>query len=243
MHRAARFLVTVILLATLVLGGKAVPTESVALREPAASAAASSVPSATAMPTPFPTQTPVPTPTPLPTPSPVPTISPTPFALLDVPLIPAGEAWKANGIALPDGSRFMLSLYARTVGVTEEAIDLAARVAYYEAGPRASEAAQRAVLCVIYNRCMAPRFGGGTTDIETEVYRKGQFSVIGHKQFKMDEMPQSLLDYARDIFLWGHLSLPENVLFFHAAALGSDWGGRRVYGNIGGNLFFYGRTE
>ena len=67
--------------------------------------------------------------------------------------------------------------------------------------------------------------------------------MIGHKQFKTAEMPQSLLDYARDIFLWGHLSLPENVLFFHAAALGSDWGGRRVYCNIGGNLFFYGRTE
>ncbi|MBQ2202715.1 MAG: hypothetical protein II412_09075, partial [Clostridia bacterium] len=57
------------------------------------------------------------------------------------------------------------------------------RVAYLEAGGR-NERAYRAVLCVIYNRCVAKRFGGEVTDIPTEAYRKGQFSVIHHKGFK-----------------------------------------------------------
>ena len=148
-----------------------------------------------------------------------------------------------HGIEKPDGNRLLLSPYATGIGIREEDLILAAKVAYFEAGGYATEKAHRAVLSVIYNRCIAPRFGGGLTDIPTEVYRKGQFSVIANKKFRTFEPPETIVAYARDIFQWGNINLPENILFFHADCLGKNWGGRKFYGNIGGNLFFYGRTE
>ena len=135
-----------------------------------------------------------------------------------------------------------LSRYAQVYAVTEEDLVLAARVAYLEAGGR-NERAYRAVLCVIYNRCVAPRFGGKVTEIAAEAYRKGQFSVIHHKGFKTLEPPEAIVDAARDIFVYGNLDLPENILFFCAAKLGKSWGGRRFYQDIGGNLFFYGSVD
>ncbi|MBR0508322.1 MAG: cell wall hydrolase [Clostridia bacterium] len=135
-----------------------------------------------------------------------------------------------------------LSCYAQVIEVTDEDLVLAARVAFLEAGG-SNERAYRAVLCVLFNRCVAPRFGGGVTDIATEAYRKGQFSVIHHKGFKTLEPPEAIVDAARDIFVYGNLDLPENILFFCASRLGKSWGGRRFYKDIGGNLFFYGRTE
>lgn len=153
------------------------------------------------------------------------------------------EAIAQNGILLPDGEVLRESDYALHIGVKEEDLILAAKVSYYEAGPSASEDAHRAVLCVIYNRCMATRFGGEVTDIPTEVYRSGQFSVIGNRNFKKLDPPEELVELARDIFERGNLFLPEDVLFFHAAFLGTNWGGRKMYGNIGGNLFFHGKTE
>lgn len=135
-----------------------------------------------------------------------------------------------------------LSRYAQVYEPTEEDLILAARVAYLEAGGR-SEAAYRAVLCVLYNRCVATRFGGGVTDISTEVYRKGQFSVIHHKRFSKIEPPEAIVLAARDIFLYGDLDLPENILFFCAERLGKHFGGHKFYKNIGDNLFFYGKTD
>ncbi len=135
-----------------------------------------------------------------------------------------------------------LSRYAQAFTVTDEDLVLAARVAYLEAGG-SSERAYRAVLCVIYNRCVAKRFGGEVTDIPTEAYRKGQFSVIHHKGFKTLEPPDEIVDAARDIFVYGNLDLPENILFFCASRLGKHWGGRRFYKDIGGNLFFYGSVD
>lgn len=135
-----------------------------------------------------------------------------------------------------------LSRYAQVYAVTEEDLTLAARVAYLEAGG-SNERAYRAVLCVLFNRCVAPRFGGEVTDIPTEAYRKGQFSVIHHKGFGKLEPPAAIVEAARDIFVYGNLDLPENILFFCAAKLGKGWGGRRFYQNIGGNLFFYGSVE
>ena len=114
-------------------------------------------------------------------------------------------------------------------------------MAYLEAG--VGKDAYRAVLCVIYNRCVAPRFGGGITDIQTEVYRKHQFSVIHHKRFSTLEPPEEIVEAARDIFVSGNLDLPEDVLFFRSAKLGKRFGGRRLYKNIGGNLFFYGSVD
>ncbi len=135
-----------------------------------------------------------------------------------------------------------LSRYAQVFTVTDEDLILAARVAYLEAGGT-NERAYRAVLCVLYNRCVAPRFGGEVTDIPAEAYRKGQFSVIHHKGFKKLEPPEAIIEAARDIFVYGNLDLPENILFFCAARLGKGWGGRRFYKNIGGNLFFYGSVD
>lgn len=135
-----------------------------------------------------------------------------------------------------------LSLYAQSFTVSEDDLTLAARVAYFEAGPR-SERAYRAVLCVLYNRCVATRFGGKITDIATETYRKGQFSVIHNKRFKSFDPPEAIIEAARDIFVYGNLDLPENILFFCAESIGKRFGGHKFYKNIGGNLFFYGRVD
>ncbi len=154
----------------------------------------------------------------------------------------AVEAFAADDASvMPFGMR-PLSRYAQVHDVTDEDLILAARVAYLEAGGR-NERAYRAVLCVLYNRCVAPRFGGEVTDIPTEAYRKGQFSVIHHKGFKTLEPPEAIVDAARDVFVYGNLDLPENILFFCAARLGKGWGGRRFYQDIGGNLFFYGSVD
>lgn len=155
----------------------------------------------------------------------------------------AAEAFAAGSAATPVfyGMR-PLSRYAQVYTVTDEDLVLAARVAFLEAGGRNTRA-YRAVLCVLFNRCVAPRFGGKVTDIHTEAYRKGQFSVIHHKGFKTLEPPEAIVEAARDIFIYGNLDLPENILFFCAARLGKSWGGRRFYQDIGGNLFFYGSVD
>lgn len=152
------------------------------------------------------------------------------------------EAFAADDTAAAFHGMRPLSRYAQTYDVSDEDLVLAARVAYLEAGGR-NERAYRAVLCVIYNRCVAKRFGGEVTDISTEAYRKGQFSVIHHKGFKKLEPPEEIVEAARDIFVYGNLDLPENILFFCAAKLGKGWGGRKFYRDIGGNLFFYGSVD
>ena len=154
----------------------------------------------------------------------------------------AVEAFAADGAPVALFGMQPLSRYAQVITVTDEDLILAARVAYLEAGGT-DERAYRAVLCVLYNRCVAPRFGGEVTDIPAEAYRKGQFSVIHHKGFKTLEPPEAIIEAARDIFVYGNLDLPENILFFCAARLGKGWGGRRFYKNIGGNLFFYGSVD
>ena len=154
----------------------------------------------------------------------------------------AVEAFGQEGAPVTFYGMRPISRYARAFAVSDEDLVLAARVAYLEAGGT-DERAYRAVLCVLYNRCVAPRFGGKVTDIPTETYRSGQFSVIHHKGFKKLEPPGAIINAARDIFVYGNLDLPENILFFCAARLGKSWGGRRFYKNIGGNLFFYGSVD
>ena len=154
----------------------------------------------------------------------------------------AVEAFAAEGAPVTFYGMLPLSRYAQVHAVTDEDLILAARVAYLEAGGT-DERAYRAVLCVLYNRCVASRFGVKVTDIPAEAYRSGQFSVIHHKGFKKLEPPETIIDAARDIFVYGNLDLPENILFFCAARLGKSWGGRRFYKNIGGNLFFYGSVD
>lgn len=185
-----------------------------------------------------PSATPAPTPSPSPIPSPCPTVTPQPSASPTPTPCPTEEPMLTANPEITGRA----SEYQKAMGLTYSDLVLAAKVAYLEARGK-GEQAYRAVLCVIYNRCMAPRFGGGVTDIETEVYRKGQFSVIHHKKFETMTPPEEIVDMARSVFLYGELSIPENVLFFCAQRLGENWGGRKLYKNIGGNLFFYGRTE
>ena len=167
--------------------------------------------------------------------------------LIDPNWVLAPKAEETAAAFAPDGlpqkhcGMRPLSPYAQVYAPADEDLLLAARVAFLEAGGK--EAAYRAVLCVIYNRCMATRFGGKVTKISTEVYRKHQFSVIHNKRFNKLEPPQAIVDAARDIFVYGNLDLPENVLFFCAQRIGKHFGGHKFYKNIGDNLFFYGKTD
>ena len=99
--------------------------------------------------------------------------TPDPFWIADPNWVPAEEPDGTAEALAPDGlserhcGMRPLSRYAQEYELTEDDLVLAARVAYLEAG--SEESAYRAVLCVLYNRCVAPRFGGGVTDNRTEV--------------------------------------------------------------------------
>lgn len=166
-----------------------------------------------------PPATPTVPPLPLPTPSPE----------------PEDEAEEAVAVLAMGETRNVLN-------VTEEELILAAKVAYFENGV-GGERACRAVLSVIYNRCMAPNWGGGVTSITQVVYHPGQFSVIHGKRFESFVPPAEIVEYARDVFINGNLSIPYNVMFFGASwAVPTDWGGRTMYKKIGDDYFFYGPT-
>lgn len=189
-------------------------------KEPAATAKPTKKPAATAKPTAKPTQAPVEVPAD--TPRPVePTAAPTP-APADTPApLPTAQE--------PDPTP--------AEGLEAELV-LAAKVAYLEARGK-GEAAYRAVLSVIYNRCKSSRFGGGETSITTEVYRKSQFSVVNGSSFESTEPPAEIVEYARDVFVNGNTNVPAGVLFFRAERLGESWGDKTFYQTIGGNSFFY----
>ena len=189
-------------------------------KKPAATAKPTKKPAATAKPTAKPTQAPVEVPAD--TPRPVePTAAPTPApADTSAPLPTAQE---------PDPTP--------AEGLEAELV-LAAKVAYLEARGK-GEAAYRAVLSVIYNRCKSSRFGGGETSITTEVYRKSQFSVVNGSSFESTEPPAEIVEYARDVFVNGNTNVPAGVLFFRAERLGESWGDKTFYQTIGGNSFFY----
>lgn len=189
-------------------------------KKPAATAKPTEKPAATAKPTAKPTQAPVEVPAD--TPRPVePTAAPTP-APADTPApLPTAQE--------PDPTP--------AEGLEAELV-LAAKVAYLEARGK-GEAAYRAVLSVIYNRCKSSRFGGGETSITTEVYRKSQFSVVNGSSFESTEPPAEIVEYARDVFVNGNTNVPAGVLFFRAERLGESWGDKTFYQTIGGNSFFY----
>ncbi|HIU93954.1 MAG TPA: cell wall hydrolase [Candidatus Aphodomorpha intestinavium] len=189
-------------------------------KKPAATAKPTKKPAATAKPTAKPTQAPVEVPAD--TPRPVePTAAPTP-APADTPApLPTAQE--------PDPTP--------AEGLEAELV-LAAKVAYLEARGK-GEAAYRAVLSVIYNRCKSSRFGGGETSITTEVYRKSQFSVVNGSSFESTEPPAEIVEYARDVFVNGNTNVPAGVLFFRAERLGESWGDKTFYQTIGGNSFFY----
>ena len=189
-------------------------------KKPAATAKPTKKPAATAKPTAKPTQAPVEVPAD--TPRPVePTAAPTP-APADTPApLPTAQE--------PDPTP--------AEGLEAELV-LAAKVAYLEARGK-GEAAYRAVLSVIYNRCKSSRFGGGETSITTEVYRKSQFSVVSGSSFESTEPPAEIVEYARDVFVNGNTNVPAGVLFFRAERLGESWGDKTFYQTIGGNSFFY----
>ena len=203
----------------------AIPTKKPAAtakptKKPAATAKPTKKPAATAKPTAKPTQAPVEVPAD--TPRPVePTAAPTPA--------PADTPAPLPTVEEPDPTP--------AEGLEAELV-LAAKVAYLEARGK-GEAAYRAVLSVIYNRCKSSRFGGGETSITTEVYRKSQFSVVNGSSFESTEPPAEIVEYARDVFVNGNTNVPAGVLFFRAERLGESWGDKTFYQTIGGNSFFY----
>ena len=117
-----------------------------------------------------------------------------------------------------------------------EDLELAARVAYFETG---NSDGYKAVLSVIYNRCMSEKFGGKKTSIPTEVYRSSQFSVVKNSKFESTTAPDKIIEYANDVFNRGKTTVPETVLFFRAASRGTEWGDKIYYDTIGGNAFFH----
>ena len=117
-----------------------------------------------------------------------------------------------------------------------EDLELAARVAYFETG---NSDGYKAVLSVIYNRCMSEKFGGKKTSISTEVYRSSQFSVVKNSKFESTVAPDKIIEYANDVFNRGKTTVPETVLFFRAASRGTEWGDKIYYDTIGGNAFFH----
>lgn len=114
-------------------------------------------------------------------------------------------------------------------------LELAARVAYFEAG---SSEGRRAVLNVIYNRCRNKEFGGKVTSLKTEVYRKSQFSVVRKEKFEQMTASDALIRMADEIFNGGKTILPDDIIFFHAESSGKEWEGKEYYKTIGGNAFF-----
>ncbi|MCR5073147.1 MAG: cell wall hydrolase [Clostridiales bacterium] len=189
-------------------------------------------PSLTPKPTRTPKQTPSPTPKPTRTPKPTPDQDSGSVPVTVREETPAPEV-ELNPVATPTTTPAAPSPTAEPVTVSEH--ELAARVAFFESG---SEEGRMAVLSVIYNRCNSSAFGGGKTDIRTEVYRKNQFSVVKRDDFLTASVPSSLVDAAKRVFTQGGSVLPENVVFFRVASKGTEWGDKIYYDTIGGNCFF-----
>ena len=206
-------------------------------------------------PTPTPTPSPTPSPTPLPTeeptakptakptsktastpkatstpkptatPKPAPTAAPeTTFAVTPEPTaVPTATPVQTSSQAVPDVSG----------PYSGEDVLLAARVAYFESGR--SEDGYRAVLCVILNRVESGRWPGSVYDV---VYQKSQFSVVGRSDFLTKTVPDSVINYANDVFNNGNRLLPTNVMSFRSSATDKTWGTRTFYGTFGGNDFY-----
>lgn len=192
---------------------------------------AASTPEATATPKATPTETPKETATPKPTKTPKPTATP----------VLRGEPTEITVTARPETTPAVTvsnSSSSNSDGYSEEDLELAARVALWEARGK-GEDAYRAVLSVLLNRCESKKFGGGLTSISTEVYRKSQFSVVRYDDFASDRAPDEIIGYADDVFNNKNRLLPEGVLFFRSASLGESWGDKAFYKTIGGNAFFY----
>ncbi len=194
-------------------------------------------------PSPTPEPTPVPTMEPTPVPEPEPTLKRTnrpkatlpPVTKPSTPELITPEPFEPE----PERREEPAEEAAHTGAYSREELELAAKVAYLEAKGK-GETAYRAVLSVIYNRCKSSRFGRGETSISTEVYRKSQFSVIGHSKFETMTPPEEIVSYAEDVFCGGNTNVPEGVLFFRADRLGHSWGSKTYYKTIGGNAFYYG---
>ena len=191
---------------------------------------------------PEPTETPKPKRTPSPTPKPTRTPKPTPDQDSDTVPVTVREETPSpeielNPVATPTATPAAPSPTPAPTAEpsTVSEYELAARVAFFESG---SEEGRMAVLSVIYNRCNSSAFGGGKTDIRTEVYRKNQFSVVKKDDFLTASVPPSLIEAAKRVFTQGASVLPENVVFFRVASKGTEWGDKIYYDTIGGNCFF-----
>ena len=165
------------------------------------------------------------TPKPTATPKPAPTAAPeTTFAVTPEPTaVPTATPVQTSSQAVPDVSG----------PYSGEDVLLAARVAYFESGR--SEDGYRAVLCVILNRVESGKWPGSVYDV---VYQKSQFSVVGRSDFLTKTVPDSVINYANDVFNNGNRLLPTNVMSFRSSATDKTWGTRTFYGTFGGTDFY-----
>ena len=123
----------------------------------------------------------------------------------------------------------------KTKEFTSSEIKLAAKVVYLEAKGYGKEA-YRAVANVIYNRVKSHRF---PNNVKGVVYQSGQFSVINHRNFNGISPSSEALEATKEVLNDGIRPLPFNVLFFHIATAGKNWGSEKeYYKTIGDNAFF-----
>ena len=214
--------------------------------EPVTTASPKDIPDATQSPkqkqTPSPAPEPTRTPKQTPSPTPKPTRTPKPTPDLDSETVPVtvreetpSPEIELNPVTTPTSTPATPGPTQTAEPSTVSEHELASRVAFFESG---SEEGRMAVLSIIYNRCNSSAFGGGKTDIRTEVYRKNQFSVVKRDDFLTASVPSSLIEAAKRVFTQGASVLPENVVFFRVASKGTEWGDKIYYDTIGGNCFF-----
>ena len=87
-----------------------------------------------------------------------------------------------------------------------------------------------AVANVILNRINSSKFPNTVEDV---VYQKNQFSTSGLDS----KTPSSTaIEAVTAVFVNGQTVLPSNVYYFRTA---SSWSGHELYGEIGGNYFYY----
>ncbi len=155
-------------------------------------------------------------------PTPVPTPTPKP---------------KPKATATPKTSSSQTSVKQGEKGdYSENDLYLAAKLIYAEGNSQSTESF-RAMANVLYNRCKSKKFGG---TVEKEVYRSGQFSVVKKSSFEGMKPNSKALKAAEEVFNEGVRVLPEGVMYFRAARLGTSWGSsREFYKTIGGNNYYY----
>ena len=97
--------------------------------------------------------------------------------------------------------------------------------------------ARAAVANSIYNRIISPKF---PNSVEGVIFQKNQYTVARDEEKIRAVKPSSkTIQAVNQIFVEGNRFLPEGILYFRSARLGTEWAKRTYYATFGGNAFFY----